>query len=186
MKVIETELAGVKIFEPTVFSDTRGCFLETWKKKEYEAAGIDLNFVQDNVSASQKNVLRGLHYQYPHQQAKLVQVLVGEVFDTAVDIRLGSPTFGKSITVELSETNHRQLYIPVGFAHGFCVTSDRAIFSYKCTAYYDSASEGGIIWNDPDLNINWPIDKPELSEKDSKLPTLADISTDNLPRFERI
>ena len=186
MKVIETELSGVKIFEPAVFSDSRGCFLETWQKKNYEAAGIESSFVQDNVSVSQKNVLRGLHYQYPHPQGKLVQLLAGEVLDIAVDIRLGSPTFGKWVSVELSETNYRQLYIPPGFAHGFCVVSDRAVFSYKCTDYYDPASEGGIAWDDADLNINWPVDKPKLSVKDSKYPKLADIPADRLPRFGRM
>ena len=186
MKVIKTELADIKIFEPTVFSDSRGCFLETWQKKNYETAGIELSFVQDNVSVSRKNVLRCLHYQYPHSQGKLVQVLAGEVLDIAVDIRLGSPTFGKWVSVELSETNHRQLYIPSGFAHGFCVISDKAIFSYKCTNYYNPASEGGIIWNDPDLNISWPVDKPELSAKDSKHPKLANITADRLPRFGRM
>ena len=186
MKIIKTELADVKIFEPKVFSDTRGYFLETWQKKKYEAAGIDLNFVQDNVSASQKGVLRGLHYQYPHPQGKLVQVLAGTVFDVAVDIRLGSETFGKWVSVELSETNHRQLYVPAGFAHGFCVISDKAIFSYKCTDYYDPAAEGGIIWDDSDINIDWPVEKPELSEKDSKYPRLADVPTGKLPQFGKI
>ena len=186
MKVIETELSGVKIFAPAVFSDSRGYFLETWQKKNYETAGIELSFVQDNISVSQKNVLRGLHYQYPHSQGKLAQVLAGEVLDIAVDVRLGSPTFGKWVSVELSEANHRQLYIPPGFAHGFCVISDNATFSYKCTDYYDSASEVGIIWNDPDLNINWPVDKPELSAKDSRYPKLANIAADKLPRFGRM
>ena len=186
MKVIETELEGIKIFEPTVFSDSRGCFFEAWRRKDYEATGLTLNFVQDNVSVSKKNVLRGLHYQYPHSQGKLVQVLVGKVFDIAVDIRVESPTFRKWVSVELSERNHRQLYIPPGFAHGFCVVSDKAIFFYKCIDYYDFALEGGVAWNDPDLNISWPVDNPELSEKDSKFPKLADIPADRLPRSWRM
>jgi len=186
MKIIEKELAGVKIFEPKVFSDNRGFFLETWQKKNYKAAGVDLNFVQDNVSISKKGVLRGLHYQYPHSQAKLVQVLVGVVFDVTVDIRLGSETFGKWVSVELSETNHRQLYIPAGFAHGFCGISDKAVFSYKCTDYYAPAAEAGIIWNDPDIDIDWPVEKPKLSEKDGKYPKLADVPADRLPKFGKI
>jgi dTDP-4-dehydrorhamnose 3,5-epimerase len=186
MKIIETKLSDIKIFEPKVFSDSRGFFLETWRKKNYEAAGVDLNFVQDNVSVSKKGVLRGLHYQYPHSQGKLVQVLAGEVFDVAVDIRLGSPTFGKWVSVQLSETNHRQLYVPAGFAHGFCVISGKAIFSYKCTDYYDPAAEAGIIWDDPDMNIDWPVGKPELSEKDGKYPKLADVPADRLPQFGKI
>ena len=186
MKIIETKLPGVKIFEPEVFSDSRGFFLETWQKKNYAAAGIDLNFVQDNVSVSKKGILRGLHYQYPHPQGKLVQVLAGEVVDVAVDIRTGSETFGKWVSVELSETNHRQLYVPAGFAHGFCVVSDKAIFSYKCTDYYDRAAEAGIAWDDPDLNIDWPIEKPDLSEKDSEYPRLADVPADKLPQFGKI
>ena len=186
MEIIETELSDVKIFEPKVFSDNRGFFLETWQKKNYEAAGVDLNFVQDNVSVSKKGVLRGLHYQYPHPQGKLVQVLAGEVVDVAVDIRTGSETFGKWVSVELSETNHRQLYVPAGFAHGFCVVSDKAIFSYKCTDYYDRAAEAGIAWDDPDLNIDWPIEKPDLSEKDSEYPRLADVPADKLPQFGKI
>ena len=186
MEIIETKLPGVKIFEPKVFSDSRGFFLETWQKKNYAAAGIDLNFVQDNVSVSKKGILRGLHYQYPHFQGKLVQVLAGEVVDVAVDIRTGSETFGKWVSVELSETNHRQLYVPAGFAHGFCVVSDKAIFSYKCTDYYDRAAEAGIAWDDPDLNIDWPIEKPDLSEKDSEYPRLADVPADKLPQFGKI
>ena len=152
-------------------------------KKNYEAVGIGLDFVQDNVSFSLKDVLRGLHYQYPHSQGKLVRVFIGEVIDIAVDIRLGSTTFGKWVAVKLSETNNRQLYIPPGFAHGFCVISDKALFSYKCTDYYDPASEGGIIWNDPELNISWPIEMPALSAKDSGYPRLADIPATKLPRF---
>lgn len=186
MKIIETKLPDVKIFKPKVFSDNRGFFLETWQKKNYEAAGANLNFVQDNVSVSKKGVLRGLHYQYPHPQGKLVQVLAGEVFDVAVDIRLGSATFGEWVSVQLSETNHRQLYIPAGFAHGFYVVSDKAIFSYKCTDYYDPAAEAGIIWDDPEMNIDWPVEKPELSEKDSKYPKLADVPADKLPKFGKI
>lgn len=184
MNVIQTELPGVIIFEPDVFGDERGYFVETWSRQRYEEAGIEENFCQDNVSFSQNRILRGLHYQYPHPQGKLVSVVSGEVFDVAVDIRVGSPTFGRHVDVYLSEDNHRQLYIPPGFAHGFCVVSDTARFSYKCTAYYDHASEGSIIWNDPDIGVNWPIDNPLLSKKDSQCPGLKDIAPDKMPRFE--
>ena len=183
MKISETKLPGVLIFEPDVFSDDRGFFLETWRKQRYYDAGILDSFVQDNVSVSQRGTLRGLHFQHPHGQGKLVQVLSGRVFDVAVDIRLDSPTFAKSVSVILSESNHKQVYIPPGFAHGFCVLSDTAIFSYKCTNYYDASAEGGVIWNDPDLGIDWSIDNPILSAKDAGYLRLKDISHDLLPHF---
>ena len=157
--------------------------METWRKQRYYDAGILDSFVQDNVSVSQRGTLRGLHFQHPHGQGKLVQVLSGRVFDVAVDIRLDSPTFAKSVSVILSESNHKQVYIPPGFAHGFCVISDAAIFSYKCTEYYNASAEGGLIWNDPDLGIDWPIDNPVLSPKDVGYPRLKDISHDSLPNF---
>lgn len=184
MKVIETAIPAVLIFEPRVFADGRGQFLETWSKLRYHDAGITCEFVQDNVSYSGKGTLRGLHYQHPNGQGKLVQILEGQAFDVAVDIRLGSPTFGKSVSVVLSKENHRQMYIPSGFAHGFCVLSDTAVFLYKCTDYYNQSSEGGILWNDPDLAIDWPVSDPLLSEKDVKCLPLKDIDQSLLPRFE--
>jgi len=186
VNTIETKLPGVLILELDVFSDERGFFLETWNSTRYENAGIQGPFVQDNVSFSKKGILRGLHFQYPQSQGKLVQVLSGEVVDVAVDIRVGSPTFGQWISDVLSDTNHRQLYIPPGFAHGFCVTSEMAVFSYKCTDFYNPATEGGIIFNDPDINIDWPTKEPLLSPKDSNYPRLKDLSPDKLPHFRRL
>ena len=183
MKISETKLPGVLIFEPKVFSDDRGFFLETWSQQRYCEAGIVSSFVQDNVSVSRKGTLRGLHFQHPHGQGKLIQVLSGEVMDVAVDIRLGSPTFGQWVSVILSQSNHKQVYTPPGFAHGFCVISDNAMFSYKCTDYYDASAEGGVIWNDPDLDISWPIENPILSTKDTAYPRLKDIPHESLPRF---
>lgn len=187
MKVISTEIDDLKIIEPAVFGDARGFFKETWSRDVYAEAGIDVEFVQDNVSSSAKGVLRGLHFQNPQGQGKLVQVLRGEVFDVAVDIRCGSPTFGKAVSVILSEDNHRQFYVPVGFAHGFCVLSETALFSYKCTDFYSPQTEGTVLWNDPDLGIDWPVDSPSLSEKDMKGSLLKDISKERLPLYgERI
>ena len=184
MKVTQTAIPSVIIFEPMVFADSRGQFLETWSRQRYIDAGINPEFVQDNVSYSTKGTLRGLHYQNPNGQGKLVQTVEGEVFDVAVDIRIGSPTFGKSVSTILSKENHKQMYIPPGFAHGFCVLSDTAVFSYKCTDYYDQASEGGIFWNDPDLAIDWPESHPLLSDKDIKYTPLKDIDQSSLPRYE--
>jgi dTDP-4-dehydrorhamnose 3,5-epimerase len=183
MNVIATAIPGVIVLEPKVFGDDRGYFLETWSRQKYEAVGIPAVFVQDNVSFSRKGVLRGLHYQHPQSQGKLVQVMSGEVFDVAVDIRAGSPTFGKSVGEVLSEKNHRQMYIPPGLAHGFCVLSDTVLFAYKCTDTYNAAAEGGIFWNDPDLGIEWPIRQPVLSPKDEKYPRLRDVPKDRLPVF---
>jgi dTDP-4-dehydrorhamnose 3,5-epimerase len=186
LKISEADIPGVLIFEPGVFSDDRGFFLETWRKQRYYDAGISDSFVQDNVSVSQKGTLRGLHFQHPHGQGKLVQVLSGRVMDVAVDIRLGSETFGRSVSMILSGSNHKQMYIPPGFAHGFFVLSDSAIFSYKCTEYYNVSAEGGVIWNDPDLDIDWPIDNPVLSPKDAAYPRLKDIPHESLPHFGNI
>jgi len=183
MNVKETKLPGVLIIAPDVFADERGFFLETWSTTRYEQAGIPGPFVQDNVSLSGRGILRGLHFQYPQSQGKLVQILSGEVVDVAVDIRADSPTFGQWISEVLSGTNHRQMYVPPGLAHGYCVTSETALFSYKCTDFYNPATENGIIWNDPDLGIDWRVDEPLLSPKDAGYPRLKDISRDNLPPF---
>lgn len=183
MNVLETKLPGVLIIEPDVFGDARGYFMETWQQARYAQAGLPGNFIQDNLSFSTRGVLRGLHFQNPNAQGKLVFVLHGEVFDVAVDIRAGSPTFGQWVGVTLSSENKRQLYIPEGFAHGFCVISETAIFAYKCTDFYNPAAEGGIIWNDPDIGIDWPVERPVLSQKDSVYPRLKNISRERLPRY---
>ena len=183
MNVIETKLPGVLIIEPKVFGDARGYFLETWQQHRYEEIGINDKFVQDNVSFSSRGVLRGLHYQNPHAQGKLVSVLQGEVFDVAVDIRIGSPTFGQWVGVSLSGDNHRQLWIPPGLAHGFCVVSDTVYFTYKCTDIYAPLAEGGIAWDDPDIGITWPLADVQLSEKDKAYPRLKDIPAERLPRY---
>lgn len=183
MKVIETKLAGVVIVEPDVFGDSRGYFMETWSRKKYEERGLPGNFAQDNVSFSAQGVLRGLHLQYPNSQGKLVSVLQGEVYDVAVDVRPDSPTFRQWIAVTLSVENKRQFYIPEGYAHGFCVISETALFMYKCTDNYCPASEIGILWDDPDIGIDWPVKSPVLSSKDSVHSRLRDISPDRLPRL---
>jgi dTDP-4-dehydrorhamnose 3,5-epimerase len=183
MKTIKTGIEGVLIFEPKCHGDDRGFFMETWSRDRYADAGLEVDFVQDNVSSSSKNVLRGLHYQYPQPQGKLVQVLRGEVLDVAVDIRVGSPTFGKVETCLLSGENHRQFYVPEGFAHGYCVLSKMALFFYKCTDFYNAKTESGLLWNDPDLGIDWPINVPQLSAKDASLPFLKDIPQNRLPVY---
>lgn len=176
MKVTDTELPGVRIIEPRVFGDARGFFLETFQAQRYrDEAGIDLPFVQDNHSRSRRGVLRGLHAQSPNPQGKLVRVARGEVFDVAVDIDPASRTFGRWVGVVLSEENQKQLWIPPGYAHGFVVLSEIADFEYKCTDYYHPAAEIGVIWNDPDVGIEWPIRDVQLSKKDEALPTLAEI-----------
>jgi dTDP-4-dehydrorhamnose 3,5-epimerase len=183
MNIIETKLPGVLIIEPKVFSDERGFFQETYSAQRYKKLGIPTAFVQDNHSHSSRGVLRGLHFQLNHPQGKLVRVIRGSVFDVAVDIRFGSPTFGHTIGVELSEQNNLQLYIPPGFAHGFAVTSCIADFEYKCTDYYYPEDEGVVLWNDPDLNIQWPVDNPSLSPKDDLARPLKDISPEQLPQY---
>ena len=185
MNVLETRLPGVFVIEPEVYGDRRGFFMEAWNENRYRELGLPpRGFVQDNVSYSQKGVLRGLHYQEPNPQGKLVSVLQGEVFDVAVDIRNGSPTFGEWVSVMLSEENKRQFYVPEGFAHGFVVTGDVALFFYKCTDYYRPQAEGSLLWNDPDVGIDWPVDAPLLSAKDknSALP-LREIPTETLPHY---
>lgn len=176
MKVIDTALSGVKIIEPKVFGDARGFFMETFSAQRYcDEAGIELAFVQDNHSRSRKGVLRGLHFQKTKPQGKLVSVVRGAVYDVAADINPASPTYGQYVGVELSEDNHRQLWVPPGYAHGFCVISDEADFVYKCTDYYDPADEGGVAWNCPVLNIEWPLTDVQLSEKDQHYPGLKDL-----------
>lgn len=178
MKVINTNIPEVKIIEPKVFGDERGFFLETYSEERYnELLGLDLHFVQDNHSRSSKGVLRGLHFQKNNPQGKLVRVVRGEVFDVAVDIRQGSPTFGQYASVVLSEENKKQFWVPEGFAHGFLVLSDSADFEYKCTNYYDPSSEGCLLWNDPELGIEWPLQDlaPLLSEKDKQGKLLKDL-----------
>ena len=175
MKVIETILPGVLIIEPKVFGDHRGFFKETFQAERYREAGIDLPFVQDNHSRSQRGVLRGLHLQKTRPQGKLVSCSVGSVYDVAVDVDPESDTFGKYVGVELNDENHRQLWIPPGYAHGFCVLSETADFQYKCTDFYFPEDEGGLIWNDPDVGIPWPIENPALSDKDRNLPSLSEI-----------
>ena len=185
MNVIETKIPGVVVLEPRVFGDERGFFMETWNQARYEEAGLPARFVQDNVSFSTKGVLRGLHFQDPDQQGKLVQVLEGEVFDVAVDIRAGSPTFGEWEGVTLSSENKRQFYVPEGFAHGFLVTGDTALFSYKCTAKYNQSAEGFVLWNDPEIGIDWPAEgPPTLSEKDQVARPLREIPAEELPQYK--
>lgn len=173
---IKTKIHNVYIIEPVVFGDSRGYFMETYSKKEFFDAGLTMEFVQDNESKSKSGVLRGLHFQTKNTQGKLVRVIKGEVFDVAVDLREGSPTYGMWEGVILSEENKKQFYVPEGFAHGFLVMSDEAIFTYKCTDYYAPEYEGGIAWNDSEIGIKWPLNgmEPLLSEKDKKLKTLRD------------
>lgn len=182
MKVTETSLPGVLLIEPKVFEDERGFFLESYQEKHYQDAGISKPFVQDNHSGSVRGTLRGLHYQLARPQGKLVRVVVGEVFDVAVDIRRGSPTFGQWFGTYLSAQNKKQVYIPEGFAHGFCVTSEMAEFLYKCTDVYVPGDQHGIIWNDPELQIDWPVSEPLLSPKDQALPQLSQAGQ-NLPKY---
>lgn len=175
VKASQTELEGVLLIEPTIHIDSRGRFFESYEKEKYRALGIREDFVQDNQSLSNKNVLRGLHYRVDPEQAKLVRVVKGEVFDVVVDIRKDSPTFGEWQSFILSSTNFLQLYVPVGFAHGFCVLSDVAEFLYKVSEYYSAEKEKGILWNDPDIGINWPISNPVLSDKDEGNPRLRNL-----------
>jgi len=184
MKVTRSAISGVLTIEPQVFGDDRGYFMESWQANRYREAGIKETFVQSNVSKSQQGVLRGLHFQNPHAQGKLVYVLSGEVFDVAVDIRRGSPTFGQHESIILSEDNHRQFYVPPGFAHGFCVLSATATFCYLCTDYYHAEADASLLWNDPVLGIDWPVSSPELSEKDSNALKLSDFDENKLPVFE--
>lgn len=188
MKIIETHLPGVVVIEPKVFGDKRGFFLETYRQDILQQAGVDVTFVQDNHSRSSQGVLRGLHYQLTQTQGKLVRVTSGSVFDVAVDVRHGSPTFGQWFGTQLDEESMRMMYVPPGYAHGFVVLSESADFLYKCTDYYHPESEQGIAWNDPDIGIEWPIadisSQIALSEKDKNNVQLKDQSPDKLPDYQ--
>jgi dTDP-4-dehydrorhamnose 3,5-epimerase len=181
MEIEKTVIEGVFLLRPRIFHDTRGYFLETFRTDRYREV-IPHEFVQDNMSYSQHGTLRGLHYQIIQPQAKLVQVVRGKIFDVVVDIRKSSPTFGKHLSVYLSDEAMEQLYVPVGFAHGFCVLSDEACVTYKCSDFYCPQGERGVLWSDPDLNIEWPIQAPVLSPKDCLYPTLKNIPDKDLPR----
>ena len=181
MKVIETGLPGVVVVEPPVYRDDRGFLTEVWNRRRYDEAGLGVTFVQDNLSSSRRGVLRGLHYQWPASQGKLVTVLHGEVFDVAVDVRTGSATFGQWVGVSLSSDNKHQIFIPQGFAHGFVVLSEVALVLYKCTEFYTPSDEGSIVWDDPAIGIDWPRPDPILAPKDAGAPRLADVPSDRLP-----
>lgn len=180
MNVTRFEIEGLLLIEPKVFGDARGFFVESWNEQRYREAGITGTFVQDNLSFSRRGTLRGLHFQNPAAQAKLVSVLQGEVFDVAVDIRRSSPTFGRWHGVTLSSENKRQFFIPPGFAHGFAVLSETALFFYKCTEFYTPQSEATIAWNDPDIGIQWPVADPVLSDKDQRGLRLKDMPPERL------
>lgn len=184
MKVLKTSLPGVFILEPRVFEDKRGFFMETYHQNRYGQIGLDCPFVQDNLSHSLRGILRGLHYQLKHPQAKLVQVIKGTVFDVTVDIRHGSPSFGQWTGVYISDENRHQIFIPEGFAHGFCVLSETADVVYKCTDFYAPDDEEGILWSDPGLRIDWTIADPLLSDKDSQYPCLSDVPPECLPIYK--
>jgi dTDP-4-dehydrorhamnose 3,5-epimerase len=185
MNVIQTCLPGVMVIEPRVFADARGSFRTAFHAEQFAALGLCCDFVQDNVSVSRARVLRGLHFQQPNGQGKLVSVVRGEVFDVAVDVRLGSPTFGRATWSTLSETNCRQMLIPPGFAHGFVVSSSEAVVVYKCSRLYSPADERTIRWNDSSLAIPWPVTDPVLTERDAIAPSLRELSCDQLPRWEQ-
>lgn len=185
MRRIDTDLPGVCVIEPKVFGDDRGYFYESYNRARFEELGLEgLQFVQSNVSRSARGVLRGLHYQWPNPQGKLVSVLDGEVYDVAVDIRQGSPSFGRWAAAILNTDNKRLFWVPEGFAHGFAVLSEHATFCYQCTNLYDPAADAGIRWDDADIGVDWPIREPQLSAKDSQAPFLADVAADRLPTFK--
>ncbi len=183
MKVVETELPGCVVIEPVVHGDGRGFFFENWNAQRYGGLGLPAKFVQSNVSSSSRGVLRGLHYQWPRPQGKLVSVLEGEVYDVVVDIRRGSPHFGRWTAVVLGAENRRQLWIPEGFAHGFAVLSERALFSYLCTDVYCREHDANVRWDDADIGIDWPVSEPLLSDRDAKAPFLSDVDPERLPVF---
>ena len=185
MKVVETGLPGCVVIEPAVFGDSRGFFYEAWNATRFAEHGLPVAFVQHNVSRSERGVLRGLHYQWPgNAQGKLVSVLEGEVYDVAVDIRRGSPTFGRHAAAILSAENKRHFWIPEGFAHGFLTLSETAVFTYLCTAHYDRDSDNSLRWDDPALAIDWPLAEVSLSGKDAIAPLLADLPDERLPTFD--
>ena len=184
MKVIETDLQGCLVIEPQVFGDDRGFFYESFNHDKLAAHGLQPAFVQGNVSSSVRGVLRGLHYQWPKPQGKYVSVVEGEVWDVAVDIRRGSPTFGRWAGVVLSAENKRHFWIPEGYAHGFVTLSERAVFTYLCTATYDREADAGIRWDDASLAIDWPVSTPLLSDKDARAPFLADVPAERLPAYQ--
>jgi dTDP-4-dehydrorhamnose 3,5-epimerase len=183
MRLLDTNLPEVLLIEPQVFEDPRGFFMESFNQQRYAELGLDIHFVQDNVSRSVGGVLRGLHFQNPYPQGKLVYVLEGEVFDVAVDIRVGSPRFGQWTAARLSAANKHQMYIPAGFAHGFCTLSPTLMFTYKCTEFYHREAEQTLCWNDPAIGIEWPVAQPVLSEKDSEAPGLENVAREHLPAY---
>lgn len=183
MKCIETGIPGLTVIEPDVHGDERGFFMELWKAARFREAGLPDRFMQCNVSRSAAGVIRGLHFQYPHPQGKLVSVLEGRIIDVAVDIRTDSPTFRRWAGVELSAANHRQLFVPEGFAHGFCVLGDGALMSYLCTTEYSAAADSAIAWNDPDIGIAWPLEPVHLSGRDRGAPRLRAFAPEDLPRM---
>lgn len=177
-KRIDTNIEGLCVVEPDVFGDARGYFMETFNQKAFAEMGLDLKFVQDNLSFSTKGILRGLHFQAPpHAQGKLVTVLKGEVLDVAVDIRRSSPTYGQHYSIRLSAENHKLFYVPPGFAHGFAVLSEECLFAYKCTGFYHQAAEGGLMWNDPGLGIDWGLEAAQISEKDGHYAPFGDFES---------
>ena len=178
MIITKTDIQGLIIIEPQIFKDSRGCFFENWNAKKFKQLGISEDFVQDNQSVSSKGVLRGLHFQNPpYAQAKLVRVIEGSVLDVAVDLRKNSPTYGKHVSVILSEQNNKSFFIPKGFAHGFLSLEDNTVFNYKCSDYYNKESEGSLLWNDEDLKIDWQIDNPLVSEKDLQADLFKNFKT---------
>lgn len=184
IKYTETDLPGVLLIDPRVFKDSRGFFMETFHQKKYAEAGIDHAFIQDNYSHSTRGTLRGLHYQLEHPQGKLVYVITGEIYDVAVDIRRGSPGFGKWVGQYLSDKNRRQIFVPEGFAHGFCVLSETADVIYKTTDLYNPDDEYGVLWSDPTIGIDWPVEVPVVSDKDKQFPGLKEAPEENLPIYK--
>lgn len=184
IKYTETDLPGVLLIDPAVFKDSRGFFMETFHQKKYAEAGIDHAFVQDNYSHSTRGTLRGLHYQLNYPQGKLVYVITGEIYDVAVDIRRGSPGFGKWVGQYLSDKNRRQIFVPEGFAHGFCVLSETADVLYKTTDLYNPDDEYGVLWSDPTIGIDWPVEMPVVSDKDKQFPGLKEAPEENLPIYK--
>lgn len=181
-----TELPDLIVIEPTIYSDHRGFFMESYHRLHFARAGLDIDFVQENNSYSVRGVLRGLHFQHPHAQGKLIRVTRGEIYDVAVDIRVGSPTFGRWAGITLSDSNRRQFYIPPGFAHGFTVLSNEADVIYRCTEFYHPEADRALAWNDPDLAIDWPVTEPIISDKDRNAPRLRDLErTGALPLYDR-